>query len=153
MNSTGDVVFATTLVGLTSLDYYRADLGTSRAITNFTTPQTFSYSDEFAALVAMNIIPVAAAGNSFFTFNSVQGVGSVASDASVLAVGAVYDEDVGRVDWLNGQGGPDATDFTPAPDRVASFSQRHSVLSDIFAPGPMSTGARTVAELDSSFVA
>ena len=121
--------------------YNIASVNLSLGFGNFTTAQVYPYSDEFAALVAMNVIPVAAAGNSFYTFNSVQGIGSVASDANVLAVGAVYDEDVGRTDWLNGQGGPDATDFTTAPDRVASFSQRHALLSDIFAPGPMSTGA------------
>src|SRR5262249_44524898 len=52
-NSSGDVAFTTTLAGQTTLAYYRADLGTSRVIAGFMTPQTLfpSVSDTRGVVV------------------------------------------------------------------------------------------------------
>lgn len=93
-------------------------------------------SDEFAALDALNIMSIAAAGNSFFDFGSQQGVGIPAADPNVIAVSAVWDANEGPAFWGGG-----AVDFTTAPDRVASFSQRHETMTAVLAPGPQSTNA------------
>src|SRR5262249_24436577 len=52
-NSSGDVAFTTTLAGQTTLAYYRADLGPSRVIAGFMTPQTLfpSVSDTRGVVV------------------------------------------------------------------------------------------------------
>lgn len=97
----------------------------------------YGISDELAALEAEDVIAVAAAGNNFFSFGSALGVAYPAADPSVLAVGAV---------WSANFGGPfrftsGAVDNTTGPDRIASFSQRHPTLLDVFAPGARFTGA------------
>src|SRR5262245_48543851 len=53
MNSVGDVAYTDTLTRLTSLDYYRADLGTYSDVADFTTPQTLfpSVSDARSVVV------------------------------------------------------------------------------------------------------
>lgn len=104
---------------------------------NYTTSQTlYGINDELAALNAMDIIVASASGNGFYTHGSAQGVAYPSADPNSLSVGAVYDEDVGPVSWQSG-----ARDLSSDADRIASFSQRHGTLSDIFAPGPFSTGA------------
>jgi CSLREA domain-containing protein len=93
--------------------------------------------DEFAALAALNVISVAASGNSFFPFESEQGVAMPSADPDVISVGAVWSADHGdNWHWQSG-----AIDHTTGPDRVASFSQRHEVLTDTFAPGPQTNAA------------
>jgi hypothetical protein len=97
----------------------------------------YGIDDELAALDAQNIIAVAAAGNNFFTVGSALGVAYPAADPSVLAVGAV---------WSGNFGGPfrftsGAVDNTTGPDRIASFSQRHPTILDVFVPGARLTGA------------
>ena len=93
--------------------------------------------DELAALTARNVIAVAAAGNSFFTFNSQQGVAYPAADPNTIAVGATWDGNNGmNFNWIDG-----AIDNATDADRIISFSQRHPILTDIFAPGALITAA------------
>ena len=97
----------------------------------------YGIDDELAALAAQHVIAVSAAGNNFFTFGSTLGVAYPAADANVLAAGAV---------WSANFGGPfrfssGAVDNTTGPDRIASFSQRHPLLLDAFAPGARFNGA------------
>jgi subtilisin family serine protease len=104
---------------------------------NHSTPQMlYGIGDELAALTAQGVVVVSAAGNSFAGFGSAQGVGYPAADPNSLAVSAVYDANVGPRFWSGG-----ASDFTTGPDRVTSFSQRSTSLTDIMAPGAMITGA------------
>jgi hypothetical protein len=84
----------------------------------------------------MDVITVAAAGNAFYTFSSAVGVAYPAADPYALAVGAVYDANIGGVSYSSG-----AQAYSTAADRVAPFSQRHSTMMDILAPGAAITGA------------
>lgn len=103
---------------------------------NHTTTQgRYGIGDEIAALAAMDVFVVSAQGNDFFEFSSAQGSSYPAADANSIAVGAVYDANIGGVSY----GGAIAN--TTGPGRVAPFSQRHSVLTDIMAPGAAITGA------------
>jgi subtilisin family serine protease len=51
-------------------------------------------------------------------------------------VGAVFDADIGTRTYSSG-----AQMYSSAADRITPFSQRHAVLSEIFAPGAAITGA------------
>ncbi len=93
-------------------------------------------SDEYAALAGMGVTTAVASGNSFYSVGSVQGVNILSADPNVLSVGAVYDADIGSVGYFDG-----GTAITTGPDRITPFTQRHSTLSDIFAPGAAITGA------------
>jgi subtilase family serine protease len=97
----------------------------------------YGIGDELAALAAMNIIVTAAAGNSFYEFNSWQGVAYPAADPNTIAVGAVWSDNLGGI-WNFSNG---AQDYTTAADRIASFSQRDADLLDVFAPGTRIIGA------------
>jgi uncharacterized delta-60 repeat protein len=108
-----------------------------------TSQQLYGISDELAALAAKNVIVVSAAGNDYFKFQT-QGVSYPAADPNSLAVGAVYDANVGGISYANG-----ARDNTTAADRVASFSQRSTALLDVFAPGAIITGANATGGLSS----
>ncbi len=103
---------------------------------NWTTTTTkYGLEDEFAAIADRGIIVSIAAGNSFSTFNSNPGLLYPAIDPSVISVGTIWTEDVGKRVFGNG-----SIDYTTAPDRIASFSQR-SPLLDVFAPGALIAGA------------
>ena len=102
----------------------------------------YGLSDEMAALAAMDVAVVSAAGNSFYSFDSVPGVAYPAADPSSLAVGAVYAD--GESGWYYGSG---AKAFTTAPDRIAPFSQRHTLLTEVFAPGAPIVGASATGGL------
>jgi len=95
----------------------------------------YGLGDELAALAAINVIVVAAAGNGYFDAGSVQGIAYPASDPSVLAVGAVYAGTYGPFFY----GGGAQADVTGA-DVIAPFSQRSTVVSTLFAPGAPITG-------------
>src|SRR5205085_660277 len=69
---------------------------------------------------------------SFYASSS-PGLDFPAISPDVVSVGAVWDGNFGSVAWASG-----ARDFSTAPDRIASFSQRSSALS-IMAPGAMVT--------------
>ncbi|NET57397.1 MAG: S8 family serine peptidase [Symploca sp. SIO2E6] len=104
---------------------------------NYDTPQAlYGIADEMAALAAMDVIVVSSAGNSFFSFNSVQGVSYPAADPNSLAIGAVYDSNSGSFTYGDG-----ARAFTTEADHLTPFSQRHESLTTIFAPGAPITGA------------
>jgi ELWxxDGT repeat protein len=103
---------------------------------NWNTPMSrYGIGDELAAIASQNVLISAAAGNGFYTYNSVIGLAYPAIDPSVISVGAVWTDDFGARTFSNG-----AKDNTTAPDRITSFSQR-SPLLDVFAPGILITGA------------
>ncbi|MEA5500534.1 S8 family serine peptidase [Limnoraphis robusta] len=88
-------------------------------------------------IVAQDVIVVSASGNNFFGSASVPGVAYPSADINSLSVGAVWDRETDDITfWDSG-----AIDFTADADRIASFSQRDPILTDIFAPGPFSIGA------------
>ena len=104
---------------------------------NYATAQTlYGVDDEMAALAALGVTVVSSSGNDFFSFSSVQGVGYPAADPNSFSIGAVYDANVGGFAYSSG-----AQAFSSDADRLTPFSQRHSTLSTIFAPGAPSTGA------------
>ena len=103
---------------------------------NYNTNQTLNgLNDELAALAAQNVMVISAAGNDFFPHGSAPGVAYPAADPNSLAVSAVWDGNNGSVSWASG-----AIDHSTAADRVTSFSQRSTAMTDIFAPGAMITG-------------
>ncbi|NEP11656.1 MAG: S8 family serine peptidase, partial [Symploca sp. SIO2C1] len=104
---------------------------------NYNIPQTlYGIADEMAALAALDVTVVSAAGNDFFSFNSVQGVSYPAADPNSLAISAVYDSNVGSFSYGDG-----ATAFSTGVDQITPFSQRHQNLTTVFAPGAPITGA------------
>ncbi|MDB9444753.1 CARDB domain-containing protein [Anabaena sp. CS-542/02] len=100
-----------------------------------TTTGRYGIGDELAAIANQNVIISAAAGNSFYTFNSQPGLAYPAIDPNVISVGAVWADDFGAQTLGNG-----AINYTTGADHIASFSQRHPLL-DVFAPGILITGA------------
>jgi len=92
--------------------------------------------DEFAAMAALSVIPVVSSGNDFFAVGSVQGMNSIAASPHTISVGAVYDSNIGGVGYSNG-----AIANTTAVDRITPFTQRHSQLLHVLAPGAPITGA------------
>ena len=100
------------------------------------TSSRYGIGDELATLAAADIIIGSAAGNNFYPFNSVQGVGYPAADPNSLAVSAVYDSGTTGYSYLNG-----AQAFSSGPDRITPFSQKHITLTDVFAPGAPITNA------------
>jgi subtilisin family serine protease len=97
----------------------------------------YGIDDELAALADHDIVVAAPAGNGFYTAAGVPGVAYPAADPNALAIGAVWAGDFGGP-WTSSGG---ATDLTTGPDRIASFSQRHATLTDVFAPGARLVGA------------
>ncbi|MBI3469716.1 MAG: S8 family serine peptidase [Planctomycetes bacterium] len=89
--------------------------------------------DELTTLKGQGVFIAAASGNSFFSYNSQQGLGYPAISGNAVAVGAVWDGTFGQVTWASG-----AVDYSTAPDRITSFTQRSSQL-DILAPGAFIT--------------
>jgi subtilisin family serine protease len=73
---------------------------------------------------------VTAAGNEGFT----TGVAMPACTQAALAVGAVYDQDIGGIAWQT------CPDPTTAADQVACFSNS-SPLVELLAPGALSTSS------------
>jgi subtilisin family serine protease len=100
---------------------------------NFQTNPYSFLENEFSTLVSQGVFIAAAAGNSFYTYSSQLGLGYPAISNLVVAVGAVYDTNVGSVTWSSG-----ARDLTTAADRITSFTQRSAGL-DILAPGALIT--------------
>ncbi len=107
---------------------------------NHNTPTTrpdLGLSDELAALAAQNVIVASASGNDFFSFLGAPGVAYPSADPNSLSVGAVWDADFGGpINWADG-----ARDNTTGPDRIVSFSQRHPIMTSVFAPGAAITAA------------
>ena len=103
---------------------------------NETDPYVTPYGDEFAAITAQGVIVASAAGNDYFSYQT-EGVSSPAVDINSLAVGAVYDANIGSASYGDG-----STAFTTGADRITVFSQRDTDQTEIFAPGAAITGAR-----------
>jgi len=91
--------------------------------------------NEFQALANLGIVTVASAGNSYYSYQA-PGVSDLGADPNVLAVGAVYDGSVGGFSYGDG-----AIAYSTSLDQITPFSQRHTTLVDIFAPGAPITGA------------
>ncbi|MCK6450564.1 MAG: S8 family serine peptidase, partial [Alphaproteobacteria bacterium] len=103
---------------------------------NYTTASTHWYlGNEFQALANQGIVTVAAAGNSYYSYQT-QGASDIAADPNVIGVGAVYDGNSGG--WSYGSG---AIAYSTTADQITPFSQRSTTLVDIFAPGAPITGA------------
>ena len=85
---------------------------------NSSTTQLSALSDEIAALKSQGVITFVAAGNSFASFNA-EGVGTPASDPNALAISAL--------DSVN--------------EGAASYSQRDTTITKVFAPGTGITNA------------
>ena len=96
----------------------------------------YGIGDEIAALAALNVIVASAAGNSFYEYSGQQGISYPSSDPGSLSIGAVYDFVTGGWTYSGG-----AVAYSSGPDRIAPFSQRHSSLMTVFAPGAVITGA------------
>lgn len=96
----------------------------------------YGLGDELQKLADLGVIVASSSGNSFFGAGSTQGVAYPAADSNSLAIGAVYDANLGRIDYADG-----TTAFTTAADRITPFSQRHNTLTDVLAPGGGITGA------------
>lgn len=109
-------------------------LGNGTNISN-EAPNPSGYADELAALANLGIITIAAAGNDYYSYQT-EGTSDLAADPNTIAVGAVYDADVGKVTYRSG-----AEDVTTAADRITSFSQRDDDIATIMAPGAFITGA------------
>jgi len=102
------------------------------------------YAAVFSQLVGADIQPVLAAGNTAYDGTKFKiGIDAPACTADALAVGAVYDKNIGKRIWdqtfSNGKKS-DCTDKTTAPDKIACFSQG-GPLVDIVAPGVNETAA------------
>ena len=97
----------------------------------------YGIGDELASIANQNVIISAAAGNSFYQFNSTQGLAYPAIDPNVVAVGAVWSDNFGGSKSFSGG----AIDYTTSADQIASFSQRDDLFSEVFAPGILITGA------------
>ncbi len=102
---------------------------------NYGSPQSlYNLGDEFQSLVNQGVVVIGAAGNSYSAFDPNKGVAAPAADPNVLAVGAVYDADLGSFSYGSG-----ATAFSTGPDHITPFSQRDDDV--IFAPGAAITNA------------
>lgn len=93
-------------------------------------------------LRSQRIAVVCAAGNSFYGFNSAQGMGYPAIIRESVSVGALYDANLGQVSYTDG-----STAYTTAATRFCPFSQRlhpnvnSATRTDIFVPGAALTSA------------
>ena len=91
---------------------------------------TMAFGTVIARLRAQGTLSVVAAGNEGFS----TGVGSPACTQAALAVGAVYDQNVGSIAWLA------CPDATTASDQVPCFSNS-SPLVELLAPGALTTSS------------
>jgi subtilisin family serine protease len=89
-----------------------------------------AFGSVIARLRAQGTLTVVAAGNEGFA----TGVSSPACVNAALAVGAVYDQNVGGIAWNT------CPDPTTAPDQVTCFSNS-SPLVELLAPGALTTSS------------
>ena len=102
---------------------------------NVDTATASPFASQFATLVAEDVAVVVASGNAYATYDT-QGVSTPSADPNAWSVGAVWDRNAGSFYWSGG-----AIDYSTSPDQIASFSQRSTTLTTIFAPGGQITGA------------
>ena len=102
--------------------------------TNYTAPCSSRYTNPYVTPInnarSAGILPVAASGNEAYT----NGIASPACTPGVMSVGAVYDSNVGGLNWGS------CTDFTTTADQVTCFSNSASFLT-MLAPGALITSA------------
>jgi len=91
---------------------------------------TTAFATIITRLRAQGTLSVVAAGNEGFS----TGVSSPACTNAALAVGAVYDDNVGGITWQT------CPDFTTASDQVTCFSNS-SPLVELLAPGALTTSS------------
>ena len=91
---------------------------------------TMAFATVIARLRAQGTLSVVAAGNEGFS----TGVSSPACTNAALAVGAVYDQNVGGIAWQT------CPDPTTASDQVTCFSNS-SPLVELLAPGALTTSS------------
>jgi len=104
---------------------------------NFDAPVSlYGIGDELSALATLGVIVISASGNDYYDFNSTPGVAYPSADPHSLSIGATYDGNVGSSSYGGG-----AQAYTTNVDRITPFSQRHSSLTTVFAPGAAITGA------------
>ncbi|MET0245598.1 MAG: S8 family serine peptidase [Sphingomonas sp.] len=121
---------------------------------NYQTDATFAADAVAARLHVLTEAGVAcciAAGNDYFSHNSLQGMGYPAIIRASLSVGAVYDDDVGSFRYGSG-----ASASGTGPDRITPFSQRlhekvgAACATDIFAPGAPMTSSGILTDTGES---
>jgi subtilisin family serine protease len=95
----------------------------------------FGIKDELASLVAAGVMPVCAAGNNYYNFQT-EGVSYPANDPSSIAIGATFDALVGPLAFGSG-----ARSYSTDVDRLTCFTQRSSTLMHVLAPGSPITSA------------
>ncbi len=134
--SSADIEQALQWVVANTQRYNIASVNLSLGSGNDTRYSAESWYDEFAALSQLGVIVAAASGNSFYDLNSALGVSSPASDPNVIAVGAVFDANIGGITYGGG-----ARASSTAPDQITPFTQRHPDLLDVLAPGAAIVGA------------
>jgi subtilisin family serine protease len=100
---------------------------------NFSSNPYSFLENELVTLKGQGVFIATASGNSFYSYNSQPGLGYPAISDNAVSVGAVWDGTFGQVTWASG-----AIDYSTAPDRITSFTQRSSQL-DILAPGAFLT--------------
>ena len=113
----------------------------------YNTSMSSSISDELLTLKNAGVFIATASGNDWYAHSPNEGVSYPAADASAVAVGSVWSDDFGRVDWASG-----AIDYTTAADRVVSHANRSSTMLDILAPGALITSAAHNWETGNDFV-
>lgn len=131
--SFGDVESALQWVARYRDQYNIVSVNLSLGAGNYTSNPWGYLEDEFSTLRSKGVFLSVAAGNSYYSYGSQQGLGFPAISNQVVAVGAVWSGNFGAVSWASG-----AKDTSTAADRMTSFSQRSSGL-DLVAPGAMIT--------------
>ncbi|MDI9432834.1 MAG: S8 family serine peptidase [Planctomycetota bacterium] len=105
----------------------------------FDQSESGAFSDEIGELTVRGVSVVAAAGNDHGPDSSDVGIAYPAADINAIAVGAVYDANVGEQVFVTPTNGSLTARSTQA-DRITSFTQRGSLL-DVMAPGSRITSA------------
>lgn len=118
----------------TALNIKAVNMSLGSSIRN-TSTCTNSYTTVFANLRNAGIAPVVASGNDGYT----NGVATPACTAGAVAVGAVYDANLGGLTW--GKRPNQCTDSTTYADKVTCFSNSHSTLLTLLAPGALINAA------------
>ena len=127
--SFGDVEDALQWVISHQSEYNIVAVNMSMGDGNHTTNPYSFLEDEFSTLLGQGVFLAGSSGNGFYSNDSEQGLGYPAISPQTVSVGAVWDANSGSVTWSSG-----ARDFSAAPDRVTSFTQRSASL-DLLAPG------------------